>query len=159
MKFDLIGDIHGEHGKLVALLQLLGYREQDGAWRHRDRRAVFVGDLIDRGPQQVATVTLVRAMVEAGSAHCILGNHDCLEPSNGYESTVWRTHKPPNVHVINAAGHPIEVRPGVEVVGAPWMSKRPTTDGVAEAARALDPLPHGFRVMVGHGAVNSDRVT
>jgi DNA repair exonuclease SbcCD nuclease subunit len=83
------------------------------------------------------------------------GNHDCLEPSNVYESTVWRTHKPSNVHVILASGHPIEVRPGVEVVGAPWMSKRPTSDCVAEAARELLPLPNGFRVMVGHGAVNT----
>jgi len=76
MKLDLIGDVHGEHGKLVALLQLLGYQEQGGAWRHRDRTAVFVGDLIDRGPRQLATVELVRAMVEAGAAHCILGNHE-----------------------------------------------------------------------------------
>jgi DNA repair exonuclease SbcCD nuclease subunit len=83
------------------------------------------------------------------------GNHDCLEPSNVYESTVWRTHKPPNVHVIRQSGHSIVVRPGVEVVGAPWMSKRPTSDGVAEAARALLPLPTGFRVMVGHGTVDT----
>jgi hypothetical protein len=61
---------------LVALLSLLGYRERDGAWRHADRTAIFVGDLIDRGPQQLATVELVRAMVDAGAAHCILGNHE-----------------------------------------------------------------------------------
>lgn len=84
MKFDLIGDVHGEYGKLVDLLQLLGYREQDGAWRHADRTAVFVGDLIDRGPQQLATVELVRAMVEAGAAHCILGNHE-------FNAIAWAT--------------------------------------------------------------------
>jgi hypothetical protein len=76
MKFDLIGDVHGEHGQLVDLLTLLDYREHKGVWRHRDRTAVFVGDLIDRGPRQLATVALVRSMVEAGSAHCILGNHE-----------------------------------------------------------------------------------
>jgi hypothetical protein len=84
MKFDLIGDVHGEHGKLVDLLRLLGYREQGGAWRHRDRTAVFVGDLIDRGPHQLATVGLVRAMVEAGAAHCILGNHE-------FNAIAWAT--------------------------------------------------------------------
>ena len=76
MKFDVIGDVHGDYAKLVDLLTLLGYREQGGAWRHRDRLAVFVGDLIDRGPHQLATVGLVQAMVGAGTAHCILGNHE-----------------------------------------------------------------------------------
>jgi DNA repair exonuclease SbcCD nuclease subunit len=82
------------------------------------------------------------------------GNHDCLEPANVYESEVWRAHKPANVHVLTEAGRPVEVRPGVEVVGAPWLSKRPTSDSVADAARLLEPLPGGFRVLVGHGAVN-----
>ena len=67
MNYDVIGDVHGEHGKLVDLLKLLGYCERAGAWRHHDRMAVFVGDLIDRGPHQLATVALVRAMVEAGA--------------------------------------------------------------------------------------------
>lgn len=83
------------------------------------------------------------------------GNHDCLEPTNVYESLAWRNHKPSNVHVIAVAGQPVEVRPGVEVVGAPWLSKRPTSDTVAEAAKLLDPLPNGFRVMIGHGAVST----
>jgi hypothetical protein len=67
MSLDVIGDIHGHYDKLTALLKKLGYREKGGAWRHPDRSAVFVGDLIDRGMRQVATVELVRAMVEAGS--------------------------------------------------------------------------------------------
>ena len=87
MKFDVIGDVHGEHGKLVDLLKLLGYSEQAGAWRHHDRMAVFVGDLIDRGPHQLATVELVRAMVDAGAAHCILGNHE-------FNAIAWVTPDP-----------------------------------------------------------------
>jgi hypothetical protein len=63
----VIGDIHGYADKLVRLLALLGYRERNGAWRHPERHAIFVGDLIDRGPAQVATVSIVRAMVDAGS--------------------------------------------------------------------------------------------
>ena len=74
--FDVIGDVHGQHEKLVALLRHLGFELREGAWRHPGRRAIFVGDLIDRGPQQVATVNLVRAMVDAGSARCVLGNHE-----------------------------------------------------------------------------------
>jgi hypothetical protein len=74
--YDIIGDIHGHHDKLVMLLQKLGYRESAGAWRHPGRVAIFVGDLIDRGPKQVDTVMLVRRMVDAGSARCIMGNHE-----------------------------------------------------------------------------------
>ena len=76
MNYDIIGDVHGQFEKLVALLRRLGYREMRGVWRHTDRTAVFVGDLIDRGPRQVATVELIRKMVDAGTAHCILGNHE-----------------------------------------------------------------------------------
>jgi hypothetical protein len=76
MALDVIGDVHGQYDKLVPLLSHLGYSEANGAWRHPSRTAVFLGDLIDRGPKQLATVALVRAMVEAGSAQCILGNHE-----------------------------------------------------------------------------------
>ncbi len=75
---DIIGDVHGQYAKLVALLDTLGYRPVDGAYRHPDpeRTAIFVGDLIDRGPGQVETVELVRAMVAAGSARMVMGNHE-----------------------------------------------------------------------------------
>jgi hypothetical protein len=74
--FDIIGDVHGQFDKLLALLTHLGYRDSGGAWRHPDRSVIFVGDLIDRGPKQLATVALVRRMVEAGSARCVMGNHE-----------------------------------------------------------------------------------
>ena len=73
---DVIGDVHGQFDKLVALLEHLGYRETAGAWRHPDRIAIFLGDLIDRGPKQLATVALVRRMVAAGTARCVVGNHE-----------------------------------------------------------------------------------
>ena len=76
MNFDIIGDIHGHAEALRALLKDMGYREHAGAWRHADRQAVFVGDLIDRGPGQVETVEIVRRMVDAGSATAVMGNHE-----------------------------------------------------------------------------------
>lgn len=76
MNYDIIGDIHGHAAALKALLRDLGYRETGGAWRHPSRQAVFVGDFIDRGPEQLATVDLVRRMVDAGSALAVLGNHE-----------------------------------------------------------------------------------
>ena len=74
--YDVIGDVHGHADKLEGLLRSLGYRHTAGAWRHPSRQAVFIGDLIDRGPQQLETVDLVRAMVDSGSAQMVLGNHE-----------------------------------------------------------------------------------
>jgi len=76
MDHDIIGDIHGYADKLTALLRLLGYRETQGAWRHPDRTAGFVGDFIDRGAQGVETVNIVRKMCDAGSAQAVMGNHE-----------------------------------------------------------------------------------
>src|SRR3990172_5226567 len=54
------------------------------------------------------------------------------------------------VYVLEGPGDCREVRPGIEVVGAPWTSKRPLTDLVAAAASGLQPAPGVLRVMVGH---------
>jgi hypothetical protein len=84
---DVVGDVHGQFDKLVGLLRHLGYRETSGAWRHQNRTAIFVGDLIDRGPKQLATIELVRAMVDAGSARCVMGNHE-------FNAIAWVTPDP-----------------------------------------------------------------
>ena len=77
MAYDLIGDVHGHGDALEVLLGKLGYRHTAGAWRHPlGRIAVFVGDLIDRGPRQVNCVRIVRDMIEAGTAQCVAGNHE-----------------------------------------------------------------------------------
>jgi protein phosphatase len=77
--FDIIGDVHGCFDELVALFGRLGYEiEADNASaRHPDgRRAVFLGDLVDRGPATPAVLRLVMGMVTAGSALCLPGNHE-----------------------------------------------------------------------------------
>jgi hypothetical protein len=84
---DVIGDIHGQFDKLVALLTHLGYSESAGTWRHASRSVIFVGDLIDRGPKQLATIDLVRGMVDAGTAQCIMGNHE-------FNAIAWATPDP-----------------------------------------------------------------
>jgi len=87
MSYDIIGDIHGQYDKLVALLTKLGYRETMGTWRHPDRTAIFVGDLIDGKGNHVATVDLVRSMVDAGAARAVMGNHE-------FNAIAWATEKP-----------------------------------------------------------------
>jgi hypothetical protein len=87
MAFDVIGDIHGQAGKLRALLARLGYQERGGAYRHPDRQAIFVGDFIDRGPSQLESVMTVRRMVDAGSALAVMGNHE-------FNAIAWHTPDP-----------------------------------------------------------------
>ncbi|TDQ51411.1 polynucleotide kinase-phosphatase [Actinorugispora endophytica] len=80
--FDVIGDVHGCRAELEALLTGLGYRiRRDGLGRpvgagHPGRTAVFVGDLVDRGPDSPGVLRLVMGMVEAGEALCVSGNHE-----------------------------------------------------------------------------------
>jgi hypothetical protein len=68
--FDIIGDVHGCAFKLEALLKDLGYRLDpwSGVFRHDSRQAIFVGDLIDRGPSQLRVLEVVKGMVDSGSA-------------------------------------------------------------------------------------------
>jgi hypothetical protein len=76
MNYDIVGDIHGHAEALKALLCSMGYTDSQGAWRHSQRQAIFVGDFIDRGPRQIEAVEVVRRMVEAGSAQAVMGNHE-----------------------------------------------------------------------------------
>lgn len=74
--YDLIGDVHGCAQALERLLSLLGYRKEGGVWRHARRMTLFLGDLVDRGPQIREALHLVRDMVDAGQALCLMGNHE-----------------------------------------------------------------------------------
>mgnify|MGYP006131127897 FL=1 len=74
--FDLIGDIHGQAIELEVLLDKLGYKRSGNLYRHQDRMVIFLGDFIDRGPYQKRTLELVRAMIDAGAAKAVMGNHE-----------------------------------------------------------------------------------
>lgn len=77
--FDIIGDIHGCYDELCELLAKLGYTvDADGcnAIPPEGRRAVFLGDLCDRGPKNMEVLRLVMNMVQSGAAWCVAGNHD-----------------------------------------------------------------------------------
>ena len=84
--FDIIGDVHGCFDELLTLLERLGYEveshaDSDGGIGYpvshpEGRNAVFVGDLVDRGPGVVKVLKLVMSMVAEGSALCVAGNHE-----------------------------------------------------------------------------------
>lgn len=87
--YDLIGDIHGYASELKALLTKMGYLAIDGVWQHPERKVIFLGDFVDRGPEQVETVCIARNMVESGNAFAVMGNHE-------FNAVAWATEDPEN---------------------------------------------------------------
>ena len=79
--FDIIGDIHGCFDETIELLQKLGYEitglPEAPVAKHPDgRRIIFLGDLVDRGPNSPGVLRLAMNTVAAGDAICVPGNHD-----------------------------------------------------------------------------------
>ena len=80
--FDIIGDVHGCADELERLLEKLGYGHEPvdahypRLYTHPDRKAVFLGDLMDRGPRNLDVYGIVKNMVAVGAALCVPGNHD-----------------------------------------------------------------------------------
>ncbi|MGW2771114.1 polynucleotide kinase-phosphatase [Streptomyces olivaceoviridis] len=93
--FDIVGDIHGCSAELEALLTELGY--VDGV-HPQGRTAVFVGDLVDRGPDSPGVLRRVMSMVKSGNALCVPGNHENkygrhlkgrrVQPTHGLAETI-----------------------------------------------------------------------
>jgi hypothetical protein len=89
---DIIPDIHGQAEKLRVALKNLGWRRNGTTWLHSepDRQIVFLGDFIDRGPENAAVIRIVRELMDAGRAQAIMGNHELnaihfhtADPENG----------------------------------------------------------------------------
>ncbi|MCK5524792.1 MAG: AAA family ATPase [Thiomargarita sp.] len=79
--FDIIGDVHGCFDELIELLEQLGYLINGDLTHYtvthpKGRKAIFVGDLVDRGPKSPQVLRLVMDMVAEGTAFCVSGNHD-----------------------------------------------------------------------------------
>lgn len=117
---------------------------------------VVAGDIFESN--QVDRKTIFKACEAMAGIpmpiYLLPANHDPLDAGSVYRSKLWKDRRPANVHVLDAAGQPLVVRQGIEVVGAPWTSKRPLNDLVAASASMLNQETGVVRVMVGHGAVD-----
>ncbi|MCV7076120.1 metallophosphoesterase family protein [Mycobacterium szulgai] len=116
--------------------------------------AVVAGDVFEHNqlaPQVIAQS--LEAMRAIGiPVYLLPGNHDPLDASSIYTSALFTAECPDNVVVLDRAGvH--EIRPGLEIIAAPWRSKAPTTDLVAEALNGLR-ATDVTRVVVAHGGVD-----
>ena len=91
--FDIIGDVHGCADELRLLLDQLGYEVAgDRVTPPAGRKAIFLGDLVDRGPMIPEALRLVMGMVADGSALCVPGNHDVRLMKALQGRNVQRTH-------------------------------------------------------------------
>ncbi|MEX2475731.1 metallophosphoesterase [Marinobacter sp.] len=116
--YDIIGDIHGCAHTLTRLLDQMGYRKINGVYQHPSRQAIFIGDIIDRGPRIREALHLVRDMVEHGAARIVMGNHE-----------------------YNALGYCTRARPGS---GQKWLREHNARHDrlIRETLQQFDAHPH-----------------
>ncbi|GAA2002696.1 exonuclease SbcCD subunit D [Catenulispora subtropica] len=118
---------------------------------------VVGGDVFETNAESARTVRQALEKLRGLPLKVFLlpGNHDPLNAASIWDADRFREACPDNVVVLRDE-KPVEVRPGFEVVGAPWRSKRPTSDLLGDVLAGLEPAPPGVvRVAVGHGAVDA----
>ncbi len=129
--YDLIGDVHGCGETLIVLLEQMGYQKINGIYQHKSRKAVFLGDIVDRGPHIRLACEIVRGMVDAGHAHMIMGNHEYnlvtyMTPApEGVDRPYLREHTERNSFIVKQtveqfADHPEEFKDYLE-----WFTELP----------------------------------
>ena len=128
--FDVIGDIHGHASALENLLKKIGYAKRDGVWRHPERLAVFVGDYVDRGCENIRTCRIVMDMQKTGAAWAIMGNHEfnCLAFHTkvpGKSSEYLRPRTPKNCDQAKETLAEFEKRPDDKRLILDWMKTLP----------------------------------
>ncbi|GAB3821198.1 metallophosphoesterase family protein [Kribbella italica] len=130
------GQARWGQARLDAVARIGEVAERTGA-----RFLVVTGDVFEHN--QVERQTILRACeaLKRIPVPVVLlpGNHDALEPGSLWTSAQWAAHKPDHVRVVTDE-RPFEVVPGVEIVGAPWRSRRPVSDPAAPGYAGLEPV-------------------
>ena len=124
----------------------------------KDEKCQFMlvcGDAFESN--QVDRKTVARALEALKDVpvpvYILPGNHDPLNAASVYRSSTFIDRKPAHVHIVENA-IPLKVAADVELVGAPWLSKRPVVNPVEEALGTLSPANGITRICMGHGAVD-----
>lgn len=125
------------------------------AGEHDAAFVLVCGDVFESN--QVDRQVVVRALEALGACpvpvYLLPGNHDPLDAGSVYRSPTFTAHRPPGVAVLDGRAV-VEPCPGVELHAAPWRSKRPLADLVAQACAGLGPAGSTVRIVAAHGAVD-----
>ncbi len=129
-RFDVIGDIHGYASVLENLLEKMDYTKRDGVWRHPERQAVFIGDYVDRGCENIRACRIVMDMHAAGAALAIMGNHEfnhlALDtPVPGQSGEYLRPHTEKNLGQAKKTLAEFEKCPNDKATILDWMKTLP----------------------------------
>lgn len=116
---------------------------------------VVCGDAFD--DNQVDKRTILRAIDVLKDVpvpvYILPGNHDPLDAASVFRSPIFIQQKPGHVHVVEDT-RPVPFLGGLELVGAPWTSKRPTKNPIEETLASLSPASGLIRIVIGHGAID-----
>lgn len=125
------------------------------ASEHRCDFVVVAGDVFETNQVDRATVARTVEALRRFPVPVLLlpGNHDPLDAGSVLTSPAFAAQQPSHVHVLD--DEPVAVADGVEVVGAPWRSKRPVHDLAGAALAGLEPIAGTLRVLVAHGGVDA----
>jgi DNA repair exonuclease SbcCD nuclease subunit len=145
------GQARWGQARLDAVARIGEVAEQTGA-----AFVVVTGDVFEHN--QVERQTILRACeaLKRIPVPVVLlpGNHDALEPGSLWTSSQWQAHAPEHVTVLTETT-PFQILPGVEIVGAPWRSRRPLSDPAAPGYADLEPEPGIVRILLAHGQLTS----
>lgn len=145
--FDIIGDVHGCLEELKQLLEKLGYRKQFDYYYHPGgRKAVFLGDITDRGPYSLKSFWLVKGMVDSGNALCVAGNH-CRKLSRYLEGR--------NIKI----GHGLE-KTVAEIEDLPENERQNFREEFLQFYNDAPPylILDGGRLVVSHGGIKEEMI-
>lgn len=129
--YDFIADVHGRYSLLKEKLIQLGYQEKEGTFVSKNRQAIFLGDLVDRGDEVGETLKLVKKMCEDGVAQAVLGNHDwnwLMYNTKDEQGNFLRMHNEKNAkqnEKTRSAWELLNVRERQEILN--WLSTLPLT--------------------------------
>ncbi|RKF15385.1 metallophosphoesterase [Roseovarius spongiae] len=165
---DIVPDIHGQIAKLRGALDALGWRRDAAGWVHPDpeRTIVFLGDFIDRGPENRAVIHLVRDLIDSGKARAVMGNHELnalhFHASHPETGQPLRAHSEKNLrqHASFLAEFPVGAGETREALA--WMRSLPlfleTESFRAVHACWFDPTIDRVRTLTEGGVLSEEQV-